>query len=407
MEKITDKNGELKLSARKIAVMAGIVGFFAVVAKRWERARRKEFERAVPYKSYTKEQIEEIMADFETLASCRDPYIEHFYEKHPEFSTLHKLWVLNSSGYWKDKLTARLYESDGKKYKPVKEKKKHEYPTSKKMWLLDKLDYRLVDYFGNQCEVRSLDFFLKWAEKTEDKRLGRLAERTFNWFTRYYAGFLVPVDGSLGRGVEIMPYENIVELVKRARVGQIWPCSCKSFRKADEGIPRGTCMLIAEVASLDDTMVKYPNTGCMPAEDVLKKLKEFEDIGLVHQIMCVSSPQGRKMYVLCNCDNKACVPMYIKTRYNIPMVRASGFVCEQEDLEKCTGCGKCEKRCLFGAVKLEGGKPVLDSEKCFGCGLCVTTCPAGIRKMKRKVTEPFHIYTQEQIKNHPERTLRT
>jgi hypothetical protein len=82
-------------------------------------------------------------------------------------------------------------------------------------------------------------------------------------------------------------------------------------------------MLIAEVASLDDSITKYPDTGYMVAEDILNKLKEFEDIGLVHQIMCVSSPQGRKMYVLCNCDNKACVPMYIKTKYDIPMVRAS------------------------------------------------------------------------------------
>ena len=204
-----------------------------------------------------------------------------------------------------------------------------------------------------------------------------------------------------------MPYEGIVELVKRAKVGQIWPCSCKSFRQADAHIPRGTCMLIAEVASLDDSMTKYPDTGFMVAEDVLKKLKEFEDIGLVHQIMCVSSPQGRKMYVLCNCDDKACVPVHLKVRYNIPMVKSSGFVCIQEKLEDCLKCGKCKTRCYFNAIKYIDGLPETSKENCLGCGLCVTSCPAGIRKMIRFAKEPIHHYTQEQIKNHPEKTIKT
>lgn len=407
MKKITDKQGELKLSVWKISVMAVIVAFFAVVAKIWEKKRRAEFKKAVAFNSFDEKKIACIMKDFHTLATCKDPYIENFYLKHPEFAPLHKLWVLNSSAYWKQKLEQRRAALSNEKYvKPIT-KKEHIYPTSKKMKLLDKLDYHLVDYFGNQCEVRSLDFFLWWAKQSENKRFGRIAKRTFDWFTRYYAGFLVPVDGSLGRGVEIMPYESIIELVKRAKVGQIWPCSCKSFRPSDDHIPRGTCMLIAEVASLDDSITKYPDTGYMVAEDILNKLKEFEDIGLVHQIMCVSSPQGRKMYVLCNCDNKACVPMYIKTKYDIPMVRASGFVCEQTELEKCVKCGKCAARCYFGAITYIDGLPVLDENKCMGCGLCVTTCPSKIRQMKRKATEPFHNYTEDQIKAHPERTVKS
>lgn len=407
VRKITNKQGELKLSIGKIFTMAHIVGFFSIVARNWENKRRREFRRNVHYSKYSKEQILAIIADFHILATCEDPYIENFYLKHPDFSSLHKLWVLNSSSYWKEKLNRRLAKLEGQKYIKDKPKKKHIYPTSQKLRLLDKFDYRLVDYFGNKCEVRSLDFFLKWAALSEDKTWGKFAKKTFNWFTKYYAGFLVPSNNSLGRGVEIMPYESIIELVKRAKVGQIWPCSCKSFRATEEGIPRGTCMLIAEVASLDDSMLKYPDTGYMVADDVLKKLKEFEDVGLVHQIMCVSSPQGRKMYVLCNCDNKACVPMYIKTRYDIPMVKASGFVCEVNEIDKCIGCAKCAKRCLFHAITMDNGRALLDDNKCLGCGLCVTTCPVSIRKMKRRITEPIHQYTEDQIKNHPDRAIKS
>jgi len=276
----------------------------------------------------------------------------------------------------------------------------------KKNSLLDRIDSKLVNYFGNYCEVRSLDFFIKWAEASEHPKYGKIAKKLFNWFTKYYAGFVIPSDGSLGRGVTIMPYESILELVKRAKVGQIWPCSCKSFRPTkDDTIPRATCMLIAEVASLDNSITKYPDTGFLPAEDVIKRIKECEDIGLIHQIMCVSNPGGRKMYVLCNCDNKACVPMYIKCRYDIPMVRSSGFICKATDTEKCTGCGKCAERCLFSAIRMEDGKPVLDESKCMGCGLCVTTCKSKIRKMERHPAEAFHQYTLDQIKSRPERTM--
>ncbi|HPD02926.1 MAG TPA: 4Fe-4S binding protein [Eubacteriales bacterium] len=276
----------------------------------------------------------------------------------------------------------------------------------KKNSLLEKIDDKLVNYFGNYCEVRSLDFFLKWAEATKHPRYGKLLRRLYQWFTKYYAGFVVPVNGSLGRGNAVMPYESILELVKRAKVGQIWPCSCKSFRPTkDDTIPRATCMLIAEVASLDNTVTKYPDTGYLPAEKVIETIKECEDIGLIHQIMCVSSPQGRKMYVLCNCDNKACVPMTIKCEYDLPMVRSSGFVVEEGDLTNCASCGTCAKRCLFSAIEMKDGKPVLAAEKCMGCGLCVTTCPQKLRTLKRLSREPFHDYTVEQIKNHPERTV--
>ncbi|HOU09912.1 MAG TPA: 4Fe-4S binding protein [Clostridiales bacterium] len=407
MGRITDKDGELKLSVWKIFVMFNLVVFFTAVAKTWEHRRRREFHRAVQYKKYDTAYCRTILEDFKALATCKDPYIEHFYEKHPDFAGLHKLWVLNSSGYWAEKIKKYVAEQEHSPYSPPQNKAEHRYPTSKKLKALDKLDYRLVNYFGNYCEFRSLDFFLWWGEKTTHKTFGRLAKRLFDWFTRYYAGYLVPADHSLGRGVEVMPYENIVELVKRVKVGQIWPCSCKSFRKTADGVPRDTCMLISEVASLDDSVTKYPDTGFMPAGEVLAKLKECEDFGLIHQIMCVSAPAGRKMYVLCNCDNRGCVPMFLKVKYGIPMVKGSGFVCEQKELEKCTACGVCAARCQLGAIRMEDGKPVYDESRCLGCGLCVTTCPAGVRKMVRKPTEPFHDYTVEQIKKHPERTLKT
>jgi|AGTN01.3.fsa_nt_gi hypothetical protein len=98
--KITDEKGEIKLSPRKIFNMALIVLFFSGVAHRWERRQRRAFEKAVDYKAFDEEKLRKILEDFNILSSCQDPYIENFYKKHPEFSKLNKLWVLNSYEYW-------------------------------------------------------------------------------------------------------------------------------------------------------------------------------------------------------------------------------------------------------------------------------------------------------------------
>jgi dihydroorotate dehydrogenase subfamily 1 len=45
-------------------------------------------------------------------------------------------------------------------------------------------------------------------------------------------------------------------------------------------------------------------------------------------------------------------------------------------ISKCTGCGLCEKYCVYGAAKIIGKKAKIDPGRCYGCGLCVSVCPA-------------------------------
>lgn len=41
----------------------------------------------------------------------------------------------------------------------------------------------------------------------------------------------------------------------------------------------------------------------------------------------------------------------------------------------CEGCGKCVERCTAGALKITGGKAVVNKEECVLCGYCSTACP--------------------------------
>ena len=54
-----------------------------------------------------------------------------------------------------------------------------------------------------------------------------------------------------------------------------------------------------------------------------------------------------------------------------------GAVARKACKSACIGCGKCEKACPFGAVKVEHNVAYIDFEKCKLCRKCVVECPTG------------------------------
>lgn len=43
-------------------------------------------------------------------------------------------------------------------------------------------------------------------------------------------------------------------------------------------------------------------------------------------------------------------------------------------LDKCTGCTLCVRSCLFGAIRMENKKAIIDYTKCTLCGACIPVC---------------------------------
>ncbi|RXA14366.1 ferredoxin [Methanosarcina sp. MSH10X1] len=68
---------------------------------------------------------------------------------------------------------------------------------------------------------------------------------------------------------------------------------------------------------------------------------------------------------------------------------------------RCMGCGKCEKVCLSGKIKMIDNKPVWqESVKCYFCYACLNYCPAKAVQIKSKLYMKSHTEENERY-SHP------
>lgn len=50
------------------------------------------------------------------------------------------------------------------------------------------------------------------------------------------------------------------------------------------------------------------------------------------------------------------------------------------DVEKCCGCTTCLKHCPTEAIRIRGGRAVINQERCIDCGECIRVCPHNAKK---------------------------
>ncbi len=378
-----------KPKLRHTATFFFICCFFGVVASSWEIRHRLRYRKVSKPCKLDDHELLSAMDDFVKLKKCEDPYIENFQEKHRQFAGISRLWIINSANYWTGKyyreLKRRKIAFDMRSLlmeEEVKTVKKEIIHRIKKNGILYEANSLLGGFFGVYLEVRSLEFFLAWGRATQQPIIGKQLKKLFIWFSSYFRGTVVPCAGAVDeQRPVILPYDHIYEMVKRAKIARLQPCSCKAYFLPDNDVPRDSCMGFEYIEDLDDLAQKGYHGDFTMRDHVLTKLRECEEKGLVHQFMTVSKPTGKKGYVLCNCE-KSCIPVYIHANYGIPMVQGCGLVAELTEPERCNGCGICVKRCVFSASHIIDGKATLLKDKCLGCGVCIKTCPEKIRVLK-------------------------
>jgi NAD-dependent dihydropyrimidine dehydrogenase PreA subunit len=179
---------------------------------------------------------------------------------------------------------------------------------------------------------------------------------------------IIPVSESMDTRQQILAYEDVRQIIEDSDTIAVTNCTCRlTARKCDR--PVEICLQIGKAGEY--TIDRGSGRG-IDKEEALSLLKKAEEAGLIHTTM----NKAADSHFICNCCNDCCMifPMLIDRRLN--MCDPSRYVAKV-DAELCDGCGECEERCYFDALKIDSGVAVIDGEACMGCGLCQVVCPTG------------------------------
>lgn len=177
---------------------------------------------------------------------------------------------------------------------------------------------------------------------------------------------VLPVEEKIEDTRCILPYEQVSEIVKRARRIAVQLCPCRVRERACDA-PLETCISLDRVA---DYVISRQIGREIDVDESLAILRQAEELGLVHETENTDRPT-----VICACCPCCCVFLRAITHYQKEYVVAKSRYRASIDEERCTQCETCLGRCHFGAIRQEERSMTVDPELCFGCGLCASTCP--------------------------------
>jgi NAD-dependent dihydropyrimidine dehydrogenase PreA subunit/DNA-binding Lrp family transcriptional regulator len=193
----------------------------------------------------------------------------------------------------------------------------------------------------------------------------------------YPEGKVLPVPEAVLEPVSIvLPFETAINVLEKARSFSLRDCECRMTYK-NCGKPLRTCLGLNEFS---DELVERGVAEKISLEEAKEVLRLANQHGLVHQVLYTDWLKG-EVFDLCSCCPCCC--QYLRTVMNYGVkhhVAKSGLIAKVNSA-RCTGCGTCVERCVFGARKIEDGKSLVVKDNCYGCGLCTTTCPTEASKL--------------------------
>ena len=189
----------------------------------------------------------------------------------------------------------------------------------------------------------------------------------------------IPVGRSIQADIEILPYEQAEELVRKQKKFLVAPCICRREHK----LAGGGCGKLMDACLVFGWGADYYERNglgrVITLEETLDILHKADEEGLVLQ------PGNSKDIVnICLCCGDCCQILKNLKHHPAPGdVTPSSFRVELDE-EACVGCGSCPERCQMDALEIIKERASLKPERCIGCGLCVSTCPSEALKLVRK-----------------------
>lgn len=191
------------------------------------------------------------------------------------------------------------------------------------------------------------------------------------------AARVIPVNESVSSEAQVMPFDDISELVNEASRIAVVNCTCRLV-EGDCGLPLENCIQLNKAA---DYTVERGTGREISKEETFTILDEARRVGLVH----VVDNRRSHGHIICNCCSDCCVNWPDPKNYRQKFAAPSRYIAVV-DMDLCSACETCVERCFFDAVAMndDGDLAVIDEEKCMGCGICQVTCDDGAMSLLEK-----------------------
>jgi Fe-S-cluster-containing hydrogenase component 2 len=156
-------------------------------------------------------------------------------------------------------------------------------------------------------------------------------------------------------------------------------CPCRSGNDCQDFDPSFGCTFLGPAVLNVD-----PEVGRQVSmEEALEHLHQATEAGLVS---CVGKFKGdafmlgvqrdhHNLMTICHCCPCCCISTslpYASRETRDTLVKMEGLSISVDE-EKCNGCGKCVKVCIFKQMEVVNKKAVI-GEECKGCGRCAMVC---------------------------------
>ncbi len=231
-----------------------------------------------------------------------------------------------------------------------------------------------------------------WVIGIYEFQVNRLSSEFLKNFDEYYSSRIkrtrpetipqlrtIPVNQSIDSKLDVLPYEQVEELVRAHDQFAVAPCICRRHAKMNGGgcdALEESCLIFGEFAEF------YVRTGrarSIEQSEVWTILKKANEDNLV-----LNPTNSKLVSAICCCCGDCCGILNGIKQHPKPSEAVSSSFIASFDQDACVNCGVCLERCQMDALSAGNGSVLLDSNRCIGCGLCASTCPTNALTLKRK-----------------------